>query len=153
MFAKKVFATIALSATAMLAAPAHAGVYQDDLGKCLVKNSTAQDKQVLTQWIFFAIALNPQLNSYSNIPQDKREAADKAIAGLFSRLVGDACANEAKLAIKYEGVGAFRGAFELLGQIAGRELFAAPEVASGTSTFTKYLDSADLQKKLDLPKK
>lgn len=118
----------------MLAAPAHAGVYQDDLGKSLVKNSTAQDKQVRTQWIFFAISLNPQLNSYSNIPQDKRDAADKAIAGRFSRLAGDACANEAKLDIKYEGVGAFRGAFELLGQIAGRELFAAPEAAAGTSS-------------------
>lgn len=153
MSAKKIFASIALSAAAMSSMPAHAGVYGDDLGKCLVKSATVEDKRQLVQWFYFAIALNPELKPYANITQEKRDAADKAIAALFSRLVGESCTSETKLALQYEGLTAFRGAFELLGQIAGRELVTAPEVAAGTSTFTRFLDSAELQKKLDLPKK
>lgn len=152
MFTKKVCASIALSMAATMSVPAHAGVYGDDLGKCLVKSATADDKRQLVQWFYFAIALNPELKPYSNITQEKRDSADKAIAGLFSRLVGDSCPNEAKLAMQYEGVTAFRSAFELLGQIAGRELVTAPEVAAGTQTFIRFLDSAALQKKLELPK-
>ncbi|WP_154668123.1 hypothetical protein [Pseudoduganella violaceinigra] len=153
MLAKKILASLAISTAAMTSIPAHAGVYGDDLGKCLVKSATPEDKQQLMQWIFFAIALNPELKQYSSITPEKRDAADKAIAGVFSKLVGQSCTEEAKLVIQYEGPLAFRTAFELLGKIAASELFSAPEVAAGTSTFTKYLDSAELQKKLGLPKK
>ena len=142
---------ISLLALGLCAGPARAGVYGDDLGKCLVESSSAQDKQQLVQWIFFAIALNPDIAPYASIAPEQRAAADKGMARLFEKLVGDTCAKQASAALKYEGPAAFANSFELLGQVAGRELFASPQVAAGTAAFAAQLDIPALQAKLGLP--
>jgi hypothetical protein len=133
------------------ALPAHAGVYGDDLGKCMVNASTAQQKQQLVQWIFFAISLNPAIKPYANITPTQRDAANKDIAGLFEKLLGETCNKEAREAIKYEGVAAFSESFRLFGQVAGQEIFASPEVSAGAAEYTRHLDVDGLQKKLGLP--
>jgi len=138
---------------ALCATPAHAGVYSDDLGKCFVESSTPEDKQQLVQWIFFAIALNPDIKPYANITAEQRDAANKGMARLFEKLLGESCLKQAQMAIKYEGTSAFTDSFRLLGQVAGQEIFASPEVAAGTSEFAKELDAKGLQKKLGLPEK
>lgn len=139
-----------LLALGLYAGPAHAGIYGDDLGKCLVESSSAQDKQQLVQWIFFAISLNPDIAPYASITPAQRNAADKGMARLFEKLVGDTCAKQAKAAMKYEGSSAFATSFGLLGQVAGQQLFASPEVAAGTETFAHELDLPALQAKLGL---
>jgi hypothetical protein len=138
-------------ALALCAGPACAGVYGDDLGKCLVESSTAQDKQQLVQWIFFSISLNPDIAPYSRITPEQRAAADTGMARLFEKLIGENCAQEAGAALKYEGSSAFSASFELLGRVAGQELFASPEVAAGTANFARQLDIPALQAKLGLP--
>jgi hypothetical protein len=140
-----------LAFAALAALPAHAGVYSDDLGKCMVSSSSAQQKQQLVQWIFFAISLNPSIKPYANITPAQRDAANKDIAGLFEKLLGDTCNKEAREAIKYEGVAAFGESFRLFGQVAGQEIFASPEVSAGAAEYTKHLDVEGLQKKLGLP--
>ena len=127
---------------------ARAGVYGDDFGKCLVKSSTDADKQKLVEWIFSALSLNPAIAPYVNIPSDKRKAIDKGMASVFERLVGEACKTEATDALKYEGASAFSTAFELLGQVAGQQIFSSPEVSAGTQEFIKQVDMEGLQKKL-----
>lgn len=139
-----------LLALGLCAGPAHAGVYGDDLGKCLVESSSAQDKQQLVQWIFFAIALNPDIAPYATITPDQRAAANKGMARLFEKLVGDTCAKQASAALQYEGPSAFGNSFELLGRVAGQQIFASPEVAAGTAAFTQQLDIPALQAKLGL---
>jgi hypothetical protein len=148
---KHVVLSCGLAFTAMTTLPAHAGVYSDDLGKCMVSGSTAQQKQQLVQWIFFAISLNPAIKPYANITAAQREAANKDIAGLFEKLLGETCNKEAREAIKYEGVAAFSESFRLFGQVAGQEIFASPEVSAGAAEYTKHLDVEGLQKKLGLP--
>lgn len=133
-----------------LCGPAHAGVYGDDLGKCLVESSSEQDKQQLVQWIFFAIALNPDIAPYATIHPEQRTAANKDMARLFEKLVGETCAKQASAALKYEGASAFGDSFELLGRVAGQQIFASPEVAAGTAKFTEQLDIPALQAKLGL---
>jgi hypothetical protein len=145
---KTVFAS--LLALGLCTGPAHAGVYGDDLGKCLVESSSEQDKQQLVQWIFFAIALNPDIAPYATITHEQRTAADKGMARLFEKLVGETCAKQASAALKYEGPNAFGVSFELLGRVAGQEIFASPEVAAGTAKFTEQLDIPALQAKLGL---
>jgi hypothetical protein len=139
-----------LLALGLCAGPAHAGVYGDDLGKCLVESSSAQDKQQLVQWIFFAIALNPDIAPYANITPEQRSAADKGMARLFEKLVGDTCAKQAKAALQYEGTSAFATSFGLLGRVAGQQLFASPEVDAGTEAFAQELDVPALVAKLGL---
>jgi hypothetical protein len=138
---------------AFVSSPVTAGVYSDDLGKCLVSNSSAQDKQQLVQWIFFAIALNPAIKQYANITEEQRKHTNESLAALFEKLLGESCSKESQQAIKYEGAQAFGDSFKLFGQVAGREMFASPEVAAGSAEFTKYFDVKALQKKLGLPDK
>jgi hypothetical protein len=142
---------ISLLAVALIWSPSsHAGVYGDSLGKCLVSTSTDQDKHKLVQWVFAAIALNPSVSSYVNLPVENRTEIDKNMAGLFEKLLGDTCKAEASEALKYEGTSSFGVAFQLLGTVAGQQIFAAPEVAKGSEGFLKYLDTDGLQKKLGL---
>lgn len=132
------------------ASVANAGVYGDDFGKCLVRSATDADKQHLMEWIFSAIALNPELAPYTNIPDEKRASFDRNMAALFERLVADACPKEASDAFRYEGASAFATAFQLLGQVAGKQLFASPEVAAGSEAFSKLIDQKAIEEKIGI---
>jgi hypothetical protein len=55
------------------------------------------------------------------------------------------CKDEAQKAIQYEGLATLQLSFQVLGQVAGRELFTSPEVASGMAGLQKYLDSDQLK--------
>ena len=127
---------------------ATAGTYGDDFGKCLVKSSSDQDKQELMEWIFASISLNPKLATYVSIPKEDRVKIDTHMAVLFNKLIGESCHKEAADALKYEGSGSFAVAFQLLGQVAGQQLFASPEVTKGSENFIKLVDLDALQKKL-----
>jgi hypothetical protein len=139
-------AALAVLITFAFVAPAQAGPYGDDLSKCLIKSTTPEDKNLLVEWIFFAIALNPTVAPMTNIPQAKRDEINKGTAKMFERLLTDTCLTETQEAVKYEGQGAVSEAFKLLGQVASQEMFSSPAVAAGTAAFTKYLDSDRLDK-------
>lgn len=145
--------TAALAAALLMSAnPVNAGPYSDDLGKCLVASTSEQDKAQLVEWIFFSIALNPKISPYAQIAPDQREATDKKLAGLFERLLAQACAAQAKQAVRYEGTAALTESFKLLGQVAAQEIFSDPAVSAGTARFTRHLDEVKLQEALGLPK-
>jgi len=129
-------------------ATAQAGVYADDLSKCLVESTTSGDKSALVQWMFFAMALNSNVASFATIPEARRVETDKNTAALFERLLADSCAAETKAAIKYEGTGAIAESFKLLGQVATQEMMTDPAVAQGIGNFAKYLDKDRLDKVL-----
>lgn len=148
MFTLRITAISLLLFALTCSPPSQAGVYGDSLGKCLVSKSTDQDKQKLVEWVFAAIALNPSISSYVNLPAEKRNEIDKNMAQLFEDLVGEQCKAEASDALKFEGASSFEVAFQIFGQVAGQQIFAAPEVAKGSEAFLKYLDSDGLQKKL-----
>lgn len=132
---------IALSIGMLLASTAHAGVYSDDMGKCLVSATSQADKTDLVRWIFATAALHPEVASIASVSQEQRERMDRDIAALFERLVTEDCRNEAREAIRYEGVNtAFESSFALLGKVAMQELMTNPEVNAGFEGFTKHLD-------------
>ena len=129
-------------------APARAGAFGDEFGRCLVVASTDADRQQLMEWIFAAIALNPAIAPYARVDAGERARIDRGMAGLFSRLVGEDCREQAGAALRYEGPAAFETAFELLGKVAGQQIFASPEVAGGAMGFQKHLDMEALGRKL-----
>ncbi len=53
-----------------------AGPYSDDLSKSLVGSSSAEEKQNLVQWMFFAIALNPNVAPFARISAEQRDGSD-----------------------------------------------------------------------------
>lgn len=133
------------TAILLLSAPVQAGMYGDDLARCVVSSSSASEKADLVEWMFFAIALNPAVAPLANVPAERRVEADRATAKLFEKLLADRCAEQARTAVKYEGSGAVGEAFKLLGQVAAQEMFANPAVAKGAEKFAEYIDMAKME--------
>lgn len=128
--------------------PASAGVYGDELARCVVSSTTSADKAALVEWMFFVIALNPDIAPLAQIPAERREASDRGTARLFERLLTDSCVAQSRDAVKYEGSTAIRDAFQLLGQVAAQEMFANPAVMAGAMKFAEYIDQDRMNKVL-----
>ncbi|SRR5579883_2632699 len=87
----------------LLGPRAEAGVYADDLTKCLVKSSNSEDHLIMIRWMFSAVTQHPALQSMSNVTPAQRDTYDKNMATLTERLVFGDCRKEALAGLKYEG--------------------------------------------------
>ena len=136
------FATLSLAT--LLGFPsmdAVAGPYADDLGKCLVKSTTSADKRELVKWMLATAALHPDLKAIATVSAQQHRAFDQAVGTLFERLLTHSCRQQAQQAAKFEGASSIEASFQILGQVAARELFADPIVAAGMAEATKHVDS------------
>lgn len=124
---------------------AKAGVFGDNLGKCLVRSSTDADKQHLMEWIFSVISLNSAIAQYTNIPDEKRIYINKNMANLVEKLVGETCKIETNEALKNEGSSALGAAFKILAEVATNQLFGSTEVSEGSKSFLEFIDMEKLQ--------
>lgn len=142
----------ALAAACLLASPAaQAGVYGDDLARCLVSSTNDGDKRLLVKWIFGSISLHADVAKYVAIPEAEREALDRDTAALFMRLLTDTCQPQARDAVRYEGAGAVGTAFQVLGQVAAQGIFGDPAVAAGTQRLMQYVDEDKMRQALEQP--
>jgi len=103
------------------------------------------DKHALVKWMFATAALHPDVRSIASVSTEQREEINRNLAALFERLLTVACRKEAKEALQFEGPSTMESSFQVLGQVAGRELFTDPEVASGLTNTLKYIDKKKLQ--------
>lgn len=126
-----------------------AGIYADDLSKCLVSSTNEADKTLLVKWIFSAISLNKEVSSFVNMPATIREKLNEDAAGLYMRLLTDSCKVQTHDAFKYEGQAAIGTAFQLLGQVASQGIFSDPAVAAGMTDLMKYFDEKKLNAVLE----
>lgn len=124
---------------------AHAGVYGDDLAKCLVESTTPSDRALLVKWLFAAASAHPAVASIVNVSPTIMQQTNASMGAMLMRLLTVACKDKAKKAIEYEGPGTIQLSFEVLGKVAGRELFASPEVAKGLSGLESNLDKKKLE--------
>jgi hypothetical protein len=122
------------------ASPSAAGIYSDDLAKCMVSSATDSDKVELMRWVFSAFTANPSIKEMSSVTDEQQKVIDKDIAGLFTRLLLVDCHKEAVAAIKNEGANALEGSFNVLGQVAARSLATDPKTSSRLTAFAAYLD-------------
>ncbi|MCU0305083.1 MAG: hypothetical protein MUC56_13615 [Thermoanaerobaculales bacterium] len=132
-------------------APCAAGPYTDALSMCLVKHTSEADKTTLVKWIFATIALHPEVESMAAISYEQRDALNEQCASMVQRLLTESCRTETTEAIKYEGNAAIEGGFNILGQVATRELFTNPAVAQGMAEFGAYLDEDAFESLLEAP--
>lgn len=136
--------------TMLLPQSLYAGIYTDDLSRCLVEKSTTEDKLALVKWMFTAMSLHPAVQNIATVSSKQRDVADKAMADLMVNLLSVECLEQSKKAIKYEGETAIQSSFKILGEIAAKELFANPEVAKGLSSLDQYIDSETLNARLGI---
>ncbi len=125
--------------------PAHAGLYTDDLSRCLVEKTNKDDRAALVRWMFAAAAAHPAVAPIAKVSAEQQDGANKVVAELFTRLLTGLCKDKAKSAIAYEGAVAIQMSFQVLGQVAGSELFQSPEVAKVMAGLERHID----KKKLD----
>lgn len=123
---------------------ATAGVYSDDLTRCLVDRSTADDRAQMMQWMFVALSASPVTRDMAAVSDARREAVNRGGATLFVRLITDTCRSQSVNALKYEGPLAFETAFNTLGQVAARGLMADPAVIAEVSKLDSYMDKTKL---------
>jgi len=140
---KKIHAAAIVALLTM--SPAFAGVYSDDLTRCLVDKSTPEEKTSLVQWIFVAMSRHPSVSPMTRITADDVEKYNKIAAELLTHLLTETCVEPSKKAIKYEGAAALQSAFQVLGQVAAGDLFQNPEVAAVMGGLDKYLDTKKLE--------
>jgi hypothetical protein len=146
-------AGLAVAALALAAglqpAPAHAGLYGDDLAKCLVERTSDADKILLAQWIYTVISVHPSVASLGKISDADREAVAERAGKVFETLLTDSCGEPAAKAIKYEGTGALGNGFKVLGEIAMTTLLGNPRVSAESENFVKYVDQAKIKAALE----
>lgn len=145
---RRIGAALLLLGLAVTSGEAHAGPYSDDLAKCLVSSTSAEDKSTLVKWVFSIASLHPALGSVSAVTEVQRAQLDKDIAGLFEALITDRCKKQTQQAIRYEGEKTLSTAFEVLGQAAMVELFSSPDVARGLSAFAEHMDKKKFEQLL-----
>jgi len=131
-----------------LSLPAYAGMYADDLSRCLVQKTTAADKNALVRWVIATTTLHPAVQSIANVSVAERTRANRETALLFERLLTKSCIAQTRQAAKYEGAAALQTGFQTLGQVAMAELFANPDVAKGLGELDKLIDAKKLQQAL-----
>ncbi len=129
----------------LLSGASHAGIYSDDMGRCLVASTSQKDKAALVRWVFATAALHPEVGPIATISAADRDRMDRGIATLFERLVTQDCRKQTMNAIRYEGgQAAFQRSFGVLGEAAMYELMTDQTVGAGFQSFTKYLDKSKL---------
>lgn len=119
---------------------AQAGVYTDELSKCLVASSTPSDQKAFILWMFSALGSHPDVKAYMNMTDPQRASINQNTGHLFERLLTADCRKEAVAALKYEGNSAMEGAFNVFGQVATRGLLTDPEVTKSLSGMTQAVN-------------
>ncbi len=126
----------------------NAGVYSDDLSRCLVESSTSSDKLILVKWMFTSISLHPAVKSIAPVSAKQVDDSNRRMAELVVKLVTKTCKDETIKAMKYEGEMALQSSFTVLGQVAAKELFNNPDVATALAGLDKYMDADEIRKAL-----
>jgi hypothetical protein len=134
-----ILTTLALLVTAFISAPASAGIYTDALTRCLVSSVSNNDKVLLIRWMFAGMAMHPEIAAYSKFTDAGRLSDNKALAALFGRLLTVDCLPQTKEAVRYEGGSSIEASFNILGQVASRELLTHPSVNAAISDFAQHI--------------
>ncbi len=143
---KKQFLTILGALTLLTASvPGHAGLYADDMGRCLVSATSTKDKTDLVRWIFAVAALHPEVANIAAANASQRVELNRQAGKLFQRLLTEDCRKQTQEALKYEGAIAMQLSFQVLGQVAMQELMNHNAVRNGFSELSKYMDESKIK--------
>jgi len=130
---------------AISSVPAQAGVFADDLSRCLVRSTTPDDRTLLRKWTFALMSADPDLATMSKVDAATHDTLDKQTGEMMIRLLTDMCPKEALAAIQSEGPGVMFGTFAVLGQYAQGELMQKPPVVAALKNFAKFWDTPKLK--------
>lgn len=138
---KKLLSAVAAIACTLIATPtALAGPATDALTNCLADNTTGKDRKDMARWVFTGMSAHPEIQTLSKVTQADRDALDRQMAAMFTRLMTESCTAQVKSARNEDGGNALKNSFEIIGKLAMQELMNNPNVNGAFTTFTKYID-------------
>jgi hypothetical protein len=130
----------AAGALCVIGGSASAGVYSDDLAKCLVRSTSDSDKSALIQWMFAAMSADPTVKDMATVSPQQRSMLSRRFAEILQRLMFVDCRQQAVEALKYEGTSVIEQSFSILGQVAMRGLMSGPSFKSVGAEIDAHLD-------------
>jgi hypothetical protein len=133
--------------------PSHAGPFGDDLSRCVVTSTDADDRATLIKWMVAAMAMHPDVENFVSIQQGKLDDLNEDVAKLFVNTITKKCRKKARDALKYEGPETIANSFEIFGQVAATDLMGHPQVAAGIAKMEDHIDQKALQKFVDSAQK
>ena len=139
------FLTFAALLAGALAVPAQAGVFTDDLSRCLVTKSTDADRSKFMGWMFSAVSSDPELQKFTTLDRGKRDRIAKEAADVFQRLLFVDCRKEAVAALKAEGDSAVEQSFGALGRAATQQMFQSPQAQNELDSLGKNFDEKKIK--------
>ena len=110
------------------------------LGICMVDSMTGKERKQIAQWLFFSIAVHPDMKEFSRVTENAQKKADEFVGKLFTRLLTENCPAQAKQAMKERTSAAMGDAFGLVGKMAMQELMTNKDVTDSISGFEKFID-------------
>lgn len=134
-----------LCVAAAMPSPAFAGIFADDLGRCVVNSTTEGDRALLVRWMFLTAAANPAFDDLTSISEAERREGYRAAAAVYDRLLLRACRRESVAALRGEGSAGIEAGFQALGQVAGREMMASRESVTALRDLSTYMDGPGLE--------
>ena len=122
-----------------------AGPFGDDMAKCLVRSTSSKDNILLGRWLVRVYGEHSESKGLIYISDYDKKIIDREVGKLFTRLLTQDCEFEAKKAYKYEGLSVMSNAFQVLGEVAGKELLEDRNVSKALKKFTEYVDYEKLE--------
>ncbi len=122
-----------------------AGTYGTALSNCIIQATSPEDRNDFVMWMFSAIAQHPSVREQTSISNEIVEESTIKTAKVFERLLTEDCRDETANVIKYEGTAELEKSFNLLGQVAAKELFQNENVAQSLSALEKHIDVQKLE--------
>lgn len=126
----------------LAASQAQAGIYTDDLSRCIVKSSSPKDRQDFVVFVFAAMSAHPDVRQYSRISEGERKGFATRAGQLMERLLLVDCRKEAVAAIKYEREQSISSAFGTLGETAMVDLMGNPDVDKYMNLLAEGIDES-----------
>lgn len=123
-----------------LSGPARAAANQ--LGACMARKTTGEDRLAFAGWMLAAMASSPDLQDVATVVPAKKDQLDRKVAALFTRLMTVDCPTEAKALFATKDPAAFRLSGEPLGRVAMQEIMNKPEFESALGAFANYIDES-----------
>lgn len=117
----------------------YAGVYSNQLTKCMVKSMDKQDKMQILRYMILICSQPPEVQDMVSISEEQERKILKNTAKLYSYLAIDSCKIFAKKALKYEGEKAFQKSFSMLGKIVLQQNLNTKRGQEMIKTFQKYM--------------
>jgi len=122
-----------------------AGSYGTELSNCIIRSTSPEDRNDFVMWMFSAMAQHPSVKNETSISNEIVETSTIKTAKIFERLLTEDCKNETADVVKYEGTAELEKSFQLLGQVAARELFQNQEVAQALAKLEQHMNVKKLE--------